>query len=154
MSLQRLPTSEDQWQRPSVSSTRQSPPLPVHEVRSVTSLPAAESHSFLPAPIDGGVRRLRQKLSGLVHSTPSGSTQPAGDLLGARLASTELLESPLMNNGRRFPLVREVAVSMTSLASSQSSSSDEDFESAEDCSGGFYEREMDILEHAGVEVCF
>ena len=120
----------------------------------MTSLPTAESHKFLPAPLDGGVRRLRQKLAGLVHGVPSEPPPPAGDPLGARLASSEMLRSPLLNCGRRNPLDRDSALSMTSLASSQSSSSDSDSGTEECGCGGSYEVGMEILEHVGVEVCF
>ena len=151
VSLQRLPTSDEQWRRAGVSSGGQGPSLAAHDVMSVTSLPTAESHKYLPAPLDGGVRRLRQKLAGLVHGTPRDPPAPAVvDLLGARLASSQLLESPLLTCQRRSPLV----CSMTSLASSQSSASDSGTETEGCGSGGFYEMEMDILEHIGVEVCF
>ncbi|XP_043225221.1 pleckstrin homology domain-containing family G member 3-like [Amphibalanus amphitrite] len=150
-SLQRLPGSGGQWQRSGTASPRQSPVSAAHYLHSAPSLRGAESHKCLPAPLEGSTDRLRQRLAHLLSGGGGDRPPPAGDALGARLAASGPLESPLLAGPRRC---QPALGSMTSLASNQSSASDSGSETAERCTDGFYEMNMEILEHVSVGMCF
>lgn len=162
-SLERLNSRLPMWSRRSFEErTRRD--VSASYGPSLTSL--RSDHRFNRTSQGGAVRwfgkRVLQLVLGDVSKGDSASSEPDRSALGARLAAAAEpvsligpLQSPLLSSSRR-QLSR--ADSVTSRGSSGAASASSEGESGSEHSSdasGFYEHDMDILEHVDcVEVCW